>query len=94
MTNGDHPLITIGMVVHYCMTERDCNFLKHQRMVGNEPQPGSVYPAIAVHVWSTREANLQVFLDGRDTYWAPGCLSDSLDGNEHARGTWRWPSRT
>ena len=91
--------ITVGNVVHYCMSETDCNDVRHQRLlngqtsnsgtVGNEPQPGSVYPAIAVSVWDP-ETNLQVFLDGPDNYWAARRLIDESDGDEPTPGSWRW----
>ena len=99
----DQPPITIGRVVHYCMSEGDCADVKHQRllngqttnggMVGNEPHPGSVYPAIAVAWWSASGANLQVFLDGPDTYWATSRLIDESVGDEPSPSSWRWPTR-
>ena len=100
----DQPPVTIGRIVHYCMSELDCKDVKHQRLldgqmlnggaVGNETQPGSVYPAIVVAVWSTNGANLQVFVDGPDSYWAASRLIDGTVGDEPSPGSWRWPIRT
>lgn len=41
--------------------------------VGNEVKAGMVFPAIVVQPWGgtpLSAANLQVFLDGSDTFWA------------------------
>lgn len=102
-TPRDKP-ITIGRIVHYCMSELDCTDVKHQRLlngqtknsgvVGNEPHPGSVYPAIAVAVLSTSGANLQVFLDGPDVYWALYRLIDESAWVDPTPGSWRWPTIT
>jgi hypothetical protein len=44
----------------------------HQSHVGNSAREGDQYPAVVVRVFdpSSTTANLQVFLDGNDTYWA------------------------
>lgn len=105
MSTADQPPpITVGRVVHYCMSETDCADVKHQRLlngqtsndgtVGNEPHPGSVYPAIVVAVWSATGANLKVLLDGPDEYWATSRLLDESVGDEPMQGSWRWPTRT
>ena len=100
----DQPPITIGRIVHYCMSALDCADVKHQRLmngqmsnggaVGNEPEVGSVYPAIVVGGWSAPGVNLQVFLDGPDSYWATSRLIDESVGDEPSPGSWRWPTRT
>ncbi|MCI3271386.1 hypothetical protein [Streptomyces cylindrosporus] len=57
--------------------------------VGNHAFEGDVYPAMVVRIFhpETTTANLQVFLDGNDTYWA---TSRTLgDGPSH----WAWPER-
>ncbi|MEV4320978.1 hypothetical protein AB0J37_01965 [Microbispora rosea] len=61
----------------------------HQAHVGNHAEAGQVYPAIVVRVWesSFNSANLQVLLDGNDTYWA----TSKAEGDEP--GTWAWPPR-
>lgn len=44
-----------------------------QRHVGNLAQQGHMYPAMIVRCWGSTEGSacqLQVFLDGNDTYWA------------------------
>lgn len=44
----------------------------HQRHVGNHAAEGDQYPAVIVRVFdpSSTTVNLQVHLDGNDTYWA------------------------
>lgn len=58
--------------------------------VGNEAREGDVYPAMIVRIFGdTPESavNLQVVLDGNDTFWA---TSRTLgDGPSH----WAWPER-
>lgn len=61
--------------------------------VGNEVNAGDVYPAVLVRVWGdTPEShcNIQVLLDGPDTYWA---TSRQHSHDENAQGTWSWPPR-
>ncbi|MEU9400531.1 hypothetical protein [Streptomyces sp. NPDC048242] len=57
--------------------------------VGNHAAEGDVYPAVIVRVWneSTTTCNLQVLLDGTDTYWA----TSRAEGAEPGR--WSWPPR-
>lgn len=57
--------------------------------VGNAVHEGDVYPAMIVRVWGAEGApvQLQVFLDGNDTYWA----SSASEGA--AQGCWSWPPR-
>jgi len=54
--------------------------------IGNPVAAGDVFPAmvVKVHSWS---ANLQVFLDGNDTFWATSVAEG--DGELH----WQWPPR-
>jgi hypothetical protein len=59
-----------------------------QAHIGNEAAEGKVYPAVAVAVWSATCANLQVILDGNDTYWATSRNEGTLPGN------WAWPARS
>ncbi|NUS74950.1 MAG: hypothetical protein HOV70_01955 [Streptomyces sp.] len=56
---------------------------------GNWVAGGDVFPAIIVRVWdeSTVTCNLQVLLDGCDTYWA----TSRAEGAE--TGHWSWPER-
>ena len=60
-----------GAVIHY----------------GNTVTAGDVYPAMVVRVWEFNSTNLQVFLDGNDTYWA----ASKSEGDQP--GTWHWPER-
>jgi len=57
--------------------------------VGNHAEEGQVYPAVVVRVFdpSVTTANLQVQLDGNDTYWATSRTEG--DGPGH----WGWPAR-
>ena len=61
----------------------------HIGHVGNTAREGDVCAAIVVRVFdpSTSTANLQVHLDGNDTYWATSRTEG--DGPGH----WRWPPR-
>lgn len=55
--------------------------------VGNQAAEGVVCPALIVRVWDEPEptCNLQVFLDGTDTYWA----TSRKEGTDVAQ--WMWP---
>lgn len=62
----------------------------HIGHVGNHAAAGQVYPAVIVRIWDTAPepgCNLQVLLDGNDTYWATS--RHEGDGNGH----WFWPPR-
>ena len=87
---------TIGRIVHYTLTEGDVNAIRNQRLAANlgaylynQVRVGDVYPAMVVRVFdpSTTTANLQVFLDGVDSYWATS--RQEGDGEGH----WAWPAR-
>lgn len=94
MTENLFPKPTIGRIVHYKLNDGDVGAIEHQRGLsgpaGNRVSVGDIYPAIVVRVFdpSVTTANLQVFLDGNDTYWATS--RQSGDGG----GTWSWPSRS
>ena len=72
LTQAGHPGRT-GFIAHF----------------GNAAEEGQVYPAFVVRDWDEAggTVNLQVLLDGNDTYWATSRLPG--DGP----GTWRWPGR-
>jgi hypothetical protein len=58
--------------------------------IGNTVSAGDVFPAIVVRRWGdTPESviQLQVFLDGNDTYWVTSVAEG--DGERH----WSWPPR-
>lgn len=61
----------------------------HVGHVGNEVAAGEVYPAVVVRIFdpSTTTANLQVLLDGADTYWA------TSRQEAPGEGSWTWPAR-
>jgi hypothetical protein len=62
-----------------------------QAHVGNRAEAGQVYPAQVVRVFDPEgdsgTSNLQVFLDGNDTFWA----TSRRTGDDE--GTWAWPPR-
>ena len=70
---------------------------------GNPVSPGDEYPAVIVRVFSPDEpgtANLQVLLDGNDTFWAPSRIDAASDlaksqaeHNPDGHGYYRWPER-
>ncbi|HCT79268.1 MAG TPA: hypothetical protein DGT23_22445 [Micromonosporaceae bacterium] len=61
----------------------------HVGHVGNSVAVGDYYPAMVVRTFGEGAvvANLQVFLDGNDCYWA------TSRGEGDAPGTWTWPPR-
>src|SRR5437588_7968800 len=89
---------TIGRIVHYTLADHDVSAIQmlrsdtHERRQGNPVQADQIYPALVVRVFPggtevNGVANLQVFLDGNDTYWG----TSRLEGEEP--GTWAWPTR-
>lgn len=60
-----------------------------QAHVGNHAEAGQVFPATVVRVFhpTVTTANLQVALDGNDTYWA----TSRTEGE--GPGHWSWPPR-
>jgi hypothetical protein len=78
---------TVGRIVLYKLDESDCNVIKHRRGAaqGNVPHAGEVYPAVVVRSWGGPSVNLQVLLDGPDSYWAVS----RKEGAEEAQ--WAWP---
>lgn len=63
----------------------------HVGHVGNTTRAGDVYPAMIVRIWTPGNpdgtVNLQVHLDGNDTYWAPSRIEGT------GPGSWAWPAR-
>lgn len=58
--------------------------------IGNDVTAGDIYPALVVRRWSdvpTSVIQLQVFLDGNDTFWATSVPEG--DGERQ----WSWPPR-
>ncbi|OZF33181.1 hypothetical protein CH296_11130 [Rhodococcus sp. 14-2496-1d] len=81
---------TIGRVVHYTASEGSADAINKRRATsghqGNTVHAGDVFPATVVRVWPTC-VNLQVQLDGTDTYWATSVYEGE---GPH---TWAWPTR-
>jgi hypothetical protein len=89
------PTPSIGRIVHYTLSQHDADEINRRRtdsfvLAGNQAQEGDIYPAMIVRLFGeTPESavNLQVFLDGTDTFWA---TSRTLgEGPFH----WAWPER-
>jgi hypothetical protein len=84
---------TLGRIVLYTLNEQDAAMIRNQRiaanggMLGNRVETGQVYPAIVVRTFGGSAANLQVLLDGPDTYWA----TSRAEGD--GEGRWAWPPR-
>lgn len=88
--------LAMGRIVHYKLSESDAEQINTERTAyqqtspvtairGNHAPAGDVYPAIVVRVPAPGSANLQVILDGKDTYWATSV------GQGTEPGTWAWP---
>lgn len=95
-------LPTLGRIVHYVLSEADAEAVNRRRddfdtatpghtglqaHVGNRAEAGQVFPATVVRTFGGDAANLQVSLDGTDTYWA----TSRQEGDQP--GTWCWPPR-
>ena len=84
---------SIGRIVCYRLSAEDVVAIKGNRTVrptGNVVNEGEVYPAMIVRTWGNTEGSrcqLQVFLDGADTFWA----TSRHEGSEN--GTWYPPLR-
>ena len=60
----------------------------YQAHVGNEVRAGEQFPATIVRVFeAAKSANLRVWLDGNDDFWA--CSVGEGEGGRH----WNWPPR-
>lgn len=60
-----------------------------QAHIGNVVNAGDTYPAIVVRCWTDDMVNLQVLLDGNDTYWA----TSVHESHQPNAGFWHWPPR-
>lgn len=85
---------TAGRLVHYTISEQDAAVIAANRKAAgitaaNVAHAGDVLPATIIRVWSpvTGCANLQVHLDGPDTYWA----TSRAEGE--GPNFWFWPTR-
>jgi hypothetical protein len=63
-----------GQPVVYTLSQGDVDFLTQRRSdtgtAGNTLSVGDACPAVIVKLWNPTLANLTVFLDGPDTFWA------------------------
>jgi len=83
-------MLTIGRIVHYTLSKQDVLLIGSQDRLGNHVAEGEVYPAIVARVFVGNDgklANLQVFLDGNDSYWA----TSRHEGE--GPNTWSWPPK-
>ncbi len=92
---------SVGRIVHYTLTEADAEAINRRRPngpmghngngsvvhAGNHAAEGQVYAAMVVRTFDGPYANLQVFLDGNDHYWA----TSRSEGE--GPGFWFWPPR-
>ncbi|GLZ34882.1 hypothetical protein Lesp02_70690 [Lentzea sp. NBRC 105346] len=87
------PVPSIGRIVHYRLSEHDAEAItaarnnSEGRDRGNVVVAGQSYPATVVRTFGGHAANLQVHLDGTDTYWA----TSRVPGEDN--GQWCWPAR-
>lgn len=89
---------SIGRIVHYRIGAGDVVAIANQRVAAgrkdlvdhNVAREDDVYPAMVVRVFdpSVSTANLQVFLDSGDSYWATSRTEGA------GAGHWAWPERT
>ncbi len=91
---------SVGRIVHYTLTQQDAVEINRRRAgratrdrvdaqtLGNHAAEGEVCAAIIVRTFGGPAANLQVHLDGTDTYWA----TSRTEGDD--AGHWHWPPRT
>jgi hypothetical protein len=91
---------TIGRIVLYTLNKLDADFINQRRKqarengrlgeiaihYGNDAAEGQIFPADVVRDHGG-SVNLQVKLDGTDTYWA----TSAAEGDQP--GTWAWPPR-
>lgn len=99
---------TVGRIVLYKLTAGDAQSIIQQRTLnphlqGNVACLGDEYPALVVRVFGGSEpglCNLQVLLDGNDSYWATSrpnadsqYVRDAQAQHDYrdGRGCWRWP---
>lgn len=88
--------MNVGKIVLYQLTEEDAEAINRRRIdnirntnnwpagaqahIGNRVMAGDVYPAIIVRDWGDL-CNLQVFLDGNDSYWAMSKSEEDKPGS-------------
>lgn len=94
----------LGQAVMYTLSKQDCDQIINLRRSaglgtkrGNEPRPGDVLPAVIVKTNDTMlgnsvglepHVNLQVMLDGDDTYWATSRLRFDPERHDSEQGHW------
>ena len=90
MTNTQQP--NVCRIVLYMLNEADARTIEAQRgdradySAGNAVAAGQAYPAVVVRNFGS-SVNLQVLLDGPDSYWA----TSRVEGD--GQGQWCWPPR-
>ena len=93
---------TAGRIVQYVLSEHDATAINaREGRNGNQAVVGQTYPAMVVRTFGGPAVNLQVFLDGEDSFWATSRNEDAgtVDapdvpaGTSYKGGTWHWPER-
>jgi hypothetical protein len=90
-------LAKLGHIVIYTLTDGDAEAINRRRVTGvlgdnwpagaqahygNNVGAGMKFPALIVRLWGGSMVNLQVLLDGNDSYWA------SSRSAGHGPGLW------
>lgn len=88
LTDADAAAINGNRV---SMTQARTVVQGNRENIGNAVKAGDVFPAMVVRTWGpdSTTVQLQVFLDGNDTYWA---TSRGKADAEVAEGRWDYPA--
>lgn len=94
---ADVPIPSMGRMVYYKLSSSDVDAIYQRRVSkgfqGNTVGVGMVFPAMVVNTWGTNPdspVNLQVILDGDDSYWAS---SRQVARGQNDEGYFTWPVR-
>lgn len=95
---ADVPIPSMGRIVYYKLSEADADEIYQRRVAkgfkGNTTAHGQVFAAMVVNTAGTSpdsSVNLQVFLDGDDSFWAQ---SRKVARGRDDEGYFTWPVRT
>lgn len=64
-----------------------------QAHIGNSVHAGQEFPAVVIRQWGGNCCNLQVLLDGNDTFWGLSRNETRAEGGAPMELHWRWPPR-
>lgn len=102
----------IGQIVLYKLADTDATQINKRRddfnaappqnsglvaHIGNRAVTGDIFPAVIVRTFGASTVQLQVFLDGNDTFWATSVahakdLIHYSPDNLHPQLSWIWPN--